>query len=161
MIEKNKSCYQTKTSSSQRTKEFPIVDNFNTNIILSKKKEGQQELLIKNIKSCDILNTSSSQRSNASNSVENYKKKNPRNKKQINNIRLQNVSRSTLTSNNTPYKQRNQELMINNLTLYSINNKASSQLRIPSLRKRIITFNLEVSTKILWIMTLQRLKRLI
>ena len=79
--EKIKSCYQTKTSSSQRTKEFPIVDNFNTNIILSKKKEGQQELLIKNINSCDILNTSSLQRSNASNSVENYKKKNPLNKK--------------------------------------------------------------------------------
>ena len=90
MIEKSKSCYLTKTSSSQRTNGFTIVDNYNTNIILSKKKEGQQEFMIKNIKSYDILNTSSSQRSNSSNSVENYKKKNSLSKKQINNIRLQN-----------------------------------------------------------------------
>ena len=76
MIEKSKSCYLNNTSSKQRTNAFTIVENYNTNIILSKKKEGQQELMIKNTKSCDIINTSSSQRSNASNSVEKYKKKN-------------------------------------------------------------------------------------
>ena len=81
------------------------------------------------MKSYDILNTSSSQRSNASNSVENYKKKNSLSKKQINNIWLKNVSTSTntLTSNNPAYNQRKQELPSNNLTLCSINNKASSQ----------------------------------